>query len=215
MHELRAEVATACRALARKGLGGGIGGHVSRRDGTSFWVNRLDREFAEIGDDDVVRVDIATGELLEGPSEPSPGIGFHNAIYLARPEVGGIVHTHADWVSALAALRRPLRMLNIRSTFFYDDIVVCPDDDLESVAPSLGTRSALLIPYHGAITVGVDAGHATALHVALEEAAAVDVRLAGVEVEPMADDDAAAMKKIMESADYLRHSWDLLTRQAA
>lgn len=209
------EVATACRALARRGLGAGIGGHVSLREGDSFWVNRVDREFAEISADDVLRVDIETGQRLEGAKEPSPGVGFHNAIYRGRPDVGSIVHTHAGWISALAALRRPPRMLNIRSTFFFDDVVMCPDDELASVAPALGAKAALLIPYHGAVTVGTDVGQATALHVCLEEAAAVDVRLAAIDVAEMSDDEAAAMKKIMESADYLQHTWDLLCRLAA
>jgi L-fuculose-phosphate aldolase len=214
MRDARTEVAIACRALAGRQLGSGIGGHVSRRDGSAFWVNRVDRSFPEIQADGVLRIDIETGEVLDGGAEPSPGITFHNAIYRARPDVGAIVHTHAPWISALAAMRRPLRMLNIRSTLFYDDLVVSPDDELASVAPTLGSASTLLVPYHGAITVGSDVGRAIALHVSLEEAAAVDVRLAGIDVPPMSDEEAAAMKKIMESATYLDQTWDLLCRQA-
>ncbi len=211
----REQVAIACRALDAKGLGAGIGGHVSLRadDGGSYWVNRVDREFAEIDGSDVVGVDIETGDVISGESLPSPGVSFHNAIYRARPDVGAIVHSHAEWITTLTALRRPLRMLNVKSTYFLgDDLVVSRDDELDSVAPSLGAASALLIPYHGGITVGADLPRAAALHVTLEEAARVDCHLEGTGVEPMAEQEARKIRSIMESADYLALTWDLLER---
>ena len=45
--------------------------------------------------DDMVVVDLATGDVVEGNKRPSSDTETHRALYLAWPEIGGIVHTHS------------------------------------------------------------------------------------------------------------------------
>jgi L-fuculose-phosphate aldolase len=51
----------------------------------------------------VVLVD-TTGRTLEGKLKPSTEAPMHVGIYRARPEVCGIVHTHARYSTVLACL---------------------------------------------------------------------------------------------------------------
>ena len=79
------DVVRACQALGAKGLGSGIGGHVSRKapDLDAFWINAFDRTLAEVTAEDVLLVDY-DGNLLEGSREISKGFEFHPAIYQNR-----------------------------------------------------------------------------------------------------------------------------------
>jgi len=57
--------------------------------------------------EDVVLVDLG-GAVIEGSFEPSVGWPMHTGIYRARPETGGIVHTHARYWTTLACLNREI-----------------------------------------------------------------------------------------------------------
>ncbi len=50
--------------------------------------------------DDMVVVDLATGNVVEGDLRPSSDTPTHLAIYRAWPEVGGVVHTHSTYATA-------------------------------------------------------------------------------------------------------------------
>ena len=58
--------------------------------------------------DDMVVVDLTTGEVVEGDKRPSSDTATHRALYLAWPEVGGIVHTHSRHATIWAQAGRPI-----------------------------------------------------------------------------------------------------------
>lgn len=209
----RQEIALACRALYDAHCMTGIGGHVSVRadDGTTYWVNCLDKEFSEITEDFVVRMSPA-GEVIEGGSGPSPGVYFHPQIYASRPDVHAIIHTHAPWLSKLAALRRPPRMLNVDSVFFHEDCAVT-DDPLDRIAEGLGESNNAIIPHHGAVSVAGGLGRAVALHIVFEYAAYLDLWL-GDRAESMALEDVVRTQELMERTQKLELTWELLRRKA-
>ncbi len=58
--------------------------------------------------DDMVVVDLASGEVIEGTKRPSSDTATHRALYLAWPEVGGIVHTHSRHATIWAQAGRAI-----------------------------------------------------------------------------------------------------------
>ncbi len=58
--------------------------------------------------DDMVVVDLASGDVVEGDKRPSSDTATHRALYLAWPEVGGIVHTHSRHATIWAQAGRPI-----------------------------------------------------------------------------------------------------------
>ena len=52
--------------------------------------------------DDMVVVDLATGEKVEGKLKPSSDTPTHLVLYRAFPEIGGVVHTHSTYATAWA-----------------------------------------------------------------------------------------------------------------
>ena len=71
---------------------------------------------------------------------------------------------------------------------------------------------AIIIPWHGAITVGKDIGEAAALHVSLDYAARLDVTLPA-DAPVMPQDMCYEMRALVESAGYLALTWELIRRK--
>ncbi len=211
----RVAVAATCRGLFMYGIGTQVGGHVSVRDPGSdtYWINVLDRTFEEMTPDDVVQMDFE-GRQVEGDRVVSLGADFHEGIYANREDVDAIVHSHGPWITMLCALARPVRPFHNLATFFADECVMSDDDTFEAISPSLGTNTTILIPYHGAITVSGTLAKAAALHVTLEYAAEMDVRMASTDAEPMPPDMITRTKALVTRANYLDHAFDLLLRKA-
>lgn len=213
----RTLVAATCRGLSTYGLGSDIGGHVSVRapGEDAFWINAIDRTFEEMTPDAVVKLDYE-GNLLEGDHPVSLGADFHEGIYGHRPDVTAIVHSHGPWVTALAALNRPVRVWHNLSSFFAGECAMSDDDTFEAIAPGLGHKHTILIPYHGAITVAESLPRAAALHVTLEYAAELDVRMSSIpEAEPMQEPMVSRVKDLVTKAGYLDLTFDLVLRRAA
>jgi L-fuculose-phosphate aldolase len=214
---IREDVLATCQALGARGFGGVIGGHVSARvpDQELYWTNVLDRAFEETTIDDIVLMNFA-GDVVDASRDVSPGIDFHQGIYERRPDINAVVHSHAFWITAQSAFNRPPKMWHNLSTYFYQRTAVAPDDTLASIAAALGDDdTAIVIPWHGAITVGADLSEAAALHATFEYAARLDVTMAGTGATPMPDISCLKMRALVESADYLRLTYDLMLRGGA
>ena len=212
--QLRDEVLAVCRALGARGYGGVIGGHVSARipGEDRYWTNVLDRAFEEMTVDDIVLMDF-DGNVVDGGRGVSPGIDFHQGIYQRRPDLNAVVHTHGFWITAQSAFARPPLMWHNLCTYFYGRTAVAPDDSLESIAAAMGDEDvAIVIPWHGAITAGRDLGEATALHATFEYTSRLDVTLAGTGAEPMPEESCLKMRALVESANYLKLTYDLILR---
>ena len=59
-------------------------------------------EYDEMTPDDMVVVDLNTGERVEGSLKPSSDTPTHLELYKAFPSLGGIVHTHSRWATTMA-----------------------------------------------------------------------------------------------------------------
>ncbi|MGI8507548.1 MAG: L-ribulose-5-phosphate 4-epimerase AraD, partial [Solirubrobacteraceae bacterium] len=61
--------------------------------------------------DDVVLVDLDSGEVVGGERRPSTDTATHLALYRAFARVGGVVHTHSSWATAWAQAQREIPVL--------------------------------------------------------------------------------------------------------
>lgn len=208
-------VLAACRAMAAQGLGPGIGGHVSMRipNENLYWTNKLNKSFEEMQLEDIVLLDFE-GQSVDQGVVVSPGIDFHHGIYQLRSDVNAIVHTHGFWVTAQASLGREPRMLHNMSTYFNGRTAIAPDDDIASIAPALKDGdNAIIIPWHGSITLGKDMAEAAALHSTFDYVCRLDLT-APADAPVMPDDHAATVQALLEKANYLELTWELLQRKA-
>jgi L-fuculose-phosphate aldolase len=214
-HDLRKEVLQACRGLGLYGLGSGIGGHVSARypDEPYFYINTFDRTFEEMQIEDIILVDFK-GNAVNSSRSPSIGIDFHYAIYNQRPDVRAVVHSHGFWITAQAAYCRPPRILNNVSAVFYERTAISSNDDFHSIGEAIGESNiAIVIPWHGAITVGATVGEAVSRHVVFDYTSRLDVTLPA-HTPTMPHEQCAHFREVVTEADYYNETWKLIKRKA-
>lgn len=80
-------------------------------------------DYAGMSPDDMVVVNIETGEKVEGKWNPSSDTKTHLALYRKYPEIKGIVHTHSTNAVAFAQAGIDIPALGTtQADYFYGDI---------------------------------------------------------------------------------------------
>lgn len=80
-------------------------------------------EYDTMTADDMVVVDVNTGQIVEGNKKPSSDTDTHRVLYRAFPEIGGIVHTHSRHATIWAQAGKPLSALGTtHADYFYGPI---------------------------------------------------------------------------------------------
>ncbi len=157
--QTRTEIAHTGRRLEDEGLLSATAGNLSARvEPDAIAITPSNIAYPEIGSADVVITDLS-GNVLDGERRPSSETPFHTAVYRARPDVGGVVHTHSPFATTLAVLRRPIPAIHyVIASFGMPQIPVVPYEtygsielagQLEQVCDS-GTKGVLLAN-HGAV----------------------------------------------------------------
>ena len=73
--------------------------------------------------EDMVVVDLYTGEVVEGKWKPSSDTATHLELYKAFPDIGGITHTHSTNAVVFAQAGRDIPALGTtHADYFYGDI---------------------------------------------------------------------------------------------
>ncbi|MEQ9518083.1 MAG: class II aldolase/adducin family protein [Parvibaculum sp.] len=101
MSELAQTVIETAQAMSRSGLSAGRSGNVSVRDGARVLITPTGMAYEGLKPSDIVSMAL-DGSVPPGSRKPSSEWHFHAAIYAARPDIGGIVHTHSNAATALA-----------------------------------------------------------------------------------------------------------------
>lgn len=165
---LREKVISTSRTMLSRGLTIGASGNVSVRceDGASFLITPSGMDYEAVVPDDIVEVSVDTGERT-GARVPSIETGLHRGIYLARPDVGAIVHVHSPLAAGLAAARKPLPVIADMCALGFGGQVEVAEygtsgspELAANVVKALGGRSAVLMANHGSLGVGRDLGQA-------------------------------------------------------
>lgn len=179
-------VSDACLILANAGLTELYTGHVSRRlndDEVVIPVHRHDdgRGLESMTPEHVTRV-TPGGNPLEG-DEPPGEFPIHGAILNRREDVESIAHAHPLYATGLATACVPLEPASLDAAFFGGRVPVHDPGprllhDTESgiaLAETLGSKEAVLIRGHGAVTTGKSVAAATVRMWLLERAARIQV----------------------------------------
>jgi L-fuculose-phosphate aldolase len=155
---LRAELVAAGVRLVERGLVVGSVGNLSARTGDGVVITPTRVPYTSMSARDLVSVDLA-GRVCGGQRAPSRELELHLAIYLARPDVSAIVHTHSVHASAWSFLSEPLAPA-IEDLDYYGvgEVRTAPaappgSHRLAAAAPAaLGGSAAVLLAGHGVLT---------------------------------------------------------------
>ncbi len=98
--------------------------------------------------DDVVITDLE-GRVIEGTLNPSSDLKSHLALYKAFPEIGGVVHTHSTYATALSQAGENLPCYGTtHADTFYGDVPCTRPLTKEEVEVEYELNSGLVIVEH-------------------------------------------------------------------
>lgn len=136
-------------------------------------------QFSTLTSEDLVVLDLK-GNIIEGKRSPSLDRIFHLAVYNARPDVFGIIHTHSPYATAFASLAKPILPLIMSLVISAGGLVdVAPfafpgSEELgQRVVEGLGKKNAVLMEQHGVLAVGKNLSKALAVAGTVENVAQI------------------------------------------
>jgi ribulose-5-phosphate 4-epimerase/fuculose-1-phosphate aldolase len=224
---VRELVVQASQALAAAGLGDLVWGHASARDpdGRGVWMKASGWGFEEIGQDRVVLVS-PQGTVLDGAGRRHLEYPIHTEIMARRPDVGAVVHTHAPTLAAFASLDRALRPISHDAVpFTYPQLprflgtgaLIATPELGRALADGLGQANGILIPCHGAVTVGPDVETAVMYAVLLERACRTQLLALAAGGPATWSDEAETVFKRDQvwNSEQLHAGWHYLVRRGS
>ncbi|MBV8131015.1 MAG: class II aldolase/adducin family protein [Alphaproteobacteria bacterium] len=186
--KVRVDLAACYRLIAHFGWDDLILTHNSARvPGTTdqILINPMGLMFNEITASNLLKVDLG-GNLVE-PSEYEPiyaGIVIHGAIYLGRPDVQCVIHTHTEADIAVGALEEGLLPLSQWAMRFYNRLgyhdyegVSLDLDERERLRQSIGSHPVLVLRNHGLLATGRNVAEAFSLAYHFERSAEAQLKI--------------------------------------
>ena len=167
--------------MARAGLVVGTWGNISCRikHEELAVITPSGMPYDSLQPSDIVVVDL-NGKVVEGERRPSTELELHTAIYLARPDVCAVMHTHSVFASAMAVARLPVPpIVEDLAQVVGGEVPVAEygpagtRELAEKVVAALGNGNAVLLANHGMVGVGGDLDEAFNICQIVEKAAQI------------------------------------------
>ena len=163
-HDLQADIVATAKAMDLAGFAPTKSGNVSARTSNGFLITPSGLPYAQMGVADIVEMRV-DGTVLTVAQDrhirPSTEWPFHAAIYVARPEVQAIVHSHSPFATALSATRQGLPAFHYMIAMAGGPDIRCADyatfgtEELaRNAVMALQERKAALLANHGVIALG-------------------------------------------------------------
>ena len=172
----REDICSAMVELVTLGLNRGASGNISVRDGAGHMlVTPSGIAPRDLRPDMIVRMPLDGDGVFEGRWNPSVEWRFHRDILRARPDIGGVVHTHAQWATVLACSRRPIPAVHYMIAAFggtdirLADYATYGTPELSAnILRAMEGRAGCLMANHGMVVGGANLGRAIWLAAELE-----------------------------------------------
>jgi len=155
--KVRVDLAACYRLIAHFGWDDLILTHNSARvpgEPNHFLINPMGLMFDEITASNLLKMDLH-GNLVEPSDYEANRAGYviHSAIYMGRPDVECVIHTHTEADIAVGALEEGLLPLSQWAMRFYNRLgyhdyegVSLDLDERERLQQSIGNRPVLVLP---------------------------------------------------------------------
>lgn len=157
---LREKIIGVGAVLVEKGLVQSTGGNISVRTERGFVITPTSMEYSSLVPDDMVELSL-DGTIIKGSRTPSIERDMHRLIYLSRPDVNSVIHTHSICVTAMAAARCPLPAITDNQVMFFGGKVNVADyapvgslQLAQNALAAIGDGNGVILANHGSICTG-------------------------------------------------------------
>ncbi len=212
---VRDDLALALAMLERAGIID-FNGHFSARlpGSRGLLINAADSVRSRIRPDDFIEIDFE-GRPLAGVRTAPMEFHLHAQIYLRRPDVHAIVHTHPRWSTVLTTaghgwLPVTMQAAVLGSVPTFGQTASINSAALgQALAQCLGERKAALMRRHGAVTVAASVRDAFVQAVYLEENAHRQYLALQIGTpQPLSEDECATIGRNLSRPALLQKVWD-------
>jgi L-fuculose-phosphate aldolase len=177
----RRDLVRLARRLAASGLAVGTAGNLSARVASAdrILITPSGVDYETMEPEHLVEVDLE-GQPIGPGLRPSIDTQNHLAIYRARADVGGIVHTHSPHATAFAVVATPIPPLVAEAAGYLGGAIRVMDylpparpELADRLATALAGDRAILLPNHGVVATGASPAAAFEAAQLVEHAARV------------------------------------------
>ncbi len=180
MKSLSQELIETMCALNARGINQGKTGNGSIRSGDGFLITPSGVDYPELSDKELVAMSLDGRWSHPGSRRPSSEWRFHRDIYIHRPDVNAILHTHGMGVATLACARLDIPAFHYMIAIAGGNDIRCADyatfgtqELSDSACRALERRKACLLAHHGMIAVGESMEEALSVATEVEHLARV------------------------------------------
>ena len=146
------------RKLYEKDLTFATSGNISVKTDRGIFITASGSALGNLKDCDLVLIDFEGNEISEGKASSEKML--HIAIYMQRPDVKAIIHTHPVALTSFAVCHEPLKEpIMSENILYFEDIPVAdyamPSsmELVEKTVQHLNNRDVVMMANHGAISV--------------------------------------------------------------
>src|SRR5246500_177401 len=185
---VRVDLAACYRLIAHFGWDDLVLTHNSARvpgEPNHFLINPMGLMFDEITASNLLKMDL-DGNLVAPAEYEANRAGYviHSAIYLGRPDVECVIHTHTEADIAVGALEEGLLPLSQWAMRFYNRLgyhdyegVSLGLDERERLQQSIGNHPVLVLRNHGLLATGRNVAEAFSLTYHFERSAEAQLKI--------------------------------------
>lgn len=226
----RVDLAACYRLVEQHGWGDLIYTHISAKvPGTEHYlVNAFGLTFDEVTASNLVKVDLEGNILDDTPFDINPaGFTIHSAVHEARSDAHCVIHLHTNETIAVSTLKEGLLPLSQYSCFSlnslghhgYEGLAVNHEEKLR-LQTDMANNNHLLLPNHGALTVGPSVGDAYMRMYDLQRACEIQLLIQAtgqeaIEVNPAIVEGISKQANVVHSGSTGgQKSWPAMLRRA-
>jgi L-fuculose-phosphate aldolase len=159
--DLKREIILTCQRLVDLGYVIGTYGNVSARVPGGLIITPSRVDYAALTPEDMVTV-ADDGAVRDGDRLPSSELDVHRQIYIARPDIQAVVHTHSLHATALSCRHDTIPVIVEEQSQVIGGEIRCthyvPAGEHEALgretARVLGASNAVLLANHGTVSCG-------------------------------------------------------------
>lgn len=150
------------KKLITTGLVSGTSGNISFRDtsNNTMWITPTALPYEQMTVDDLVQVDLSTGEVVSGNRKPSSERPMHQSIYNQRGDIKAIVHTHSTYATMFAVAGKEIPPVHYLLADIGNGVPVAPyatygsEQLARNAVEAMKGANGTLLANHGVIAVG-------------------------------------------------------------
>jgi L-fuculose-phosphate aldolase len=180
--KLRLELSKEARRIGDLGLCEGREGNISARMVEVMLVKATGQFLSDATPKDFVKVKLAS-RGADWKREPSIEVNMHRLLYVRRPDVNAVVHTHPPFVTSFCVAGLRLEPVTTEAAFYFPkgiDLLTKEEPGSLRLAEAVSERmekgvDSLLLESHGLVTLGPSLHDAIQLNIAAERTAQVAI----------------------------------------